>query len=125
MYRERHAIVKKMMALVESYPFDEDMHKAVLDCLRAPNDCLPRLAEHLGRVCHDGTPESLLWAFHGPVSDDMDMRYRDALDEYIRRRLTAKDPLDPSLPLFIFDIDELSRAEAWLTLLERDGRRKK
>ena len=56
----------------------------------------------------------------------MKPQYKEALGEYVHNRLTATDPFDPAHPpLFIFGIDELSRAEAWLTLLDRDGRRKK
>ncbi len=125
MFIERQTTVRNLMALIESYPSDEDMHKAVLAHLTAPSECLPRLSEYLSRVGHDGTPESLLWAFHGPASDAMKLQYKEAVGEYIHNRLTAKDPLDPAHSPFIFDIDELSRAEAWLTLLDRDGRRKK
>lgn len=92
--------------------------------LTATNGYLPRLVEYLSRAGHDGTHESLLWAFHGPASDIKDSLYFEALDEYIQRTLNAKDVLDPTHPMPIFNIDELSRAEAWLTLLDRDGRRK-
>ncbi len=126
MFGERRSVVKKLTDLIAGYPSEEDMHKAVLAHLLAPNERLPRLAAYLSRIGHDGTPESLLWAFHGPVSDEMDVRYKEALGGYIQYQLTAKAPFDlDQPPPFIFSIDELSRAEAWLTLLDSDGRRKK
>jgi hypothetical protein len=122
---EQQPVVKKIMALVAGCPSEADAHKAMLIHLMKPNDCLPRLAEHLDGVGHDGTPESLLWAFHGPASDITDARYKEWLNEYIQYVLDAKDVFEPTRPIFILGIDEMSRAEAWLTLLDRDGRRKK
>jgi hypothetical protein len=79
----------------------------------------------LNGVGHDGNPESLLWAFHGPAAEITDTRYKEGLNEYIQYVINAKDILELTQPIPIFDIDELSRAEAWLTLLYRDGRAKK
>ena len=90
--------------------------------LTVPDGCLPRLAEYLRGIGHDGTHESLLWAFHGPAFDIKDSLYKEALDEYIQYTLEARDILDPSQPMPIFSTDELSRAEAWLIVLDRDGR---
>lgn len=121
---EQQPIVKKIMALVANCTSDDEAHKLMLTHLTTPNDCLPRLVEYLNRVGHDGTRESLLWAFHGPASEITETRYREGLDQYIQYVLDAKDIFDPTQLTFIFSIDEMSRAEAWLTLLESDGRRK-
>jgi hypothetical protein len=112
------------MAIVAECSSEDDAHKVMLAHLTTPNDCLPRLVEYLNRIGLDGTHESLLWAFHGPASEITDSRYKEGLEEYIRFVLDAKDIFDPTQPTFIFSIDEMSRAEAWLTLLERDGRMK-
>jgi hypothetical protein len=123
---EQQPVVKKFMALIEACPSESEAEAqdVVYSQLTAPDGCLPRLAKYLKGIDHDGTHESLLWAFHGPASEIKDSLYKDALEEYIQRILNRKDILDPSQPMPIFSIDELSRAEAWLTLLERDGRRK-
>lgn len=92
--------------------------------LTARDGCLPRLAKYLDGIGHDGTHDGLLWACHGPASEIGDSLYKEALSEYIQYTLNAKDILDPSQPMPIFSIDEFSRAEAWLTLLDRDCRRK-
>lgn len=113
------------MALMEGCSSDADVHKTVLAHLVTSNDCMPRLAEYLTSVGHNGDYESLLWAFHGPVSDEMDALYKEAMDEYVQNTLTAKDLFDADLSVFIFSIAEMSRAEAWLTLLDRDRRRRK
>lgn len=122
---EQQPVAKRIMALVADCPSEAEAHKIMLDHLTTPNDCLPRLVEYLHRVGHNGTPESLLWAFHGPESEIKELRYKEGLVAYIRYALDAKDLLDPTQSTFIFSIDEMSRAEAWLTLLEQDGRRKK
>ena len=124
LFVEQQPVVKKIMALVAECSSESDAQERVYAHLTAPNGCLPRLVEYLNGVGHDGTPESLLWAFHGPASEIKDALYLDALGEYILRTLNAKDILEPDQPMPIFNIDELSRAEAWLTLLDRDGRRK-
>ena len=117
-------IEKSLMALTAECPSEQEAQDRVYSQLTAPDGCLPRLTEYLRGVGHDGTRESLLWAFHGPASDIEDSFYKDALDEYIRYTLDARDILDPNQPVSILSIDELSRAEAWLTLLDRDRRRK-
>lgn len=123
---EQQVTVKKLMELFSRCPSDEEASRTMLVHLTTLNECLPRLVEYLNNAGHNGEPESLLWAFHGPMSDMKDMLYKDALAEFIRDVLTAEDPFNPGHPVpFIFTIDELSRAEAWLTLLDRDGRRKK
>lgn len=122
---EQRPVVKKIMALVGECSSEADAHKVMLGNLIAPNDCLPRLVGYLNNVGHNGTPESLLWAFHGPESAITDMQYKEGLDVYIRYVLDAKDIFDPTQPTFILSIDEMSRAEAWLTLLEQDRHRKK
>jgi hypothetical protein len=121
---EQQSVVKRIMALIAGCSSEADAHKAMFVHLTTPNDCLPRLVDYLNAVGHDGTPESLLWAFHGPAFDITDTRYKEGLNEYIQYVLNAKDIFDPTQPIFIFGIDEMSRAEAWLTLLDRDGRRK-
>ena len=119
---EQQAIVERMTALVAGRPSEQESHEMLFSQLTAPDGCLPHLAAYLHGVGHDGTRVSLLWAFHGPASDIRDSRYKDALNGYIRYALAARDILDPGRPMPVFGIDELSRAEAWLTLLERDGR---
>ncbi|MCC8167151.1 MAG: hypothetical protein LIQ31_13645 [Planctomycetes bacterium] len=122
---EQQPIVKKLMALAENHPAEGDSQAIVYSQLTTTDGCLPRLAAYMNGTGHDGTHEGLLWAFHGPASDIEDSRYREALGEYIKRALEVRDILDPAQPMPIFTMDELSRAEAWLTLLERDGRMKK
>ena len=121
---EQQPIVKSLMALVEECPTEQEAQDMVYSQLTVPDGCLPRLAAYLSGVGHDNTPESLLWAFHGPASEIKDSLYKEALGEYIQHTLNARDVLDPSQPMPILSIDEMSRAEAWLTLLDRDGRRK-
>ncbi len=116
---EQQPIVKRVMTLIGKFQSEEEAQTMVFSQLTAQDGCLPRLAEYLNGVGHDGTYESLLWAFHGPESDIKDSLYREALAEYIQHTLIAKDILDPSQPMPIFTIDELCRAEAWLTLLEQ------
>lgn len=123
---EQRIIVEKLKAALPQSLSDEAARNTMLSLLTSTNDCLPRLVEHLARAGHDGQPESLLWAFHGPISDGIQPHYKEALGEFIRDILTMKSPFEPYGPIpFIFTIPELSRAEAWLTLLDRDGRRKK
>jgi hypothetical protein len=123
---EQRPVAKKITALIAACPSESagNTQDVTYSQLTAPDGCLPRLAAHLKAIGHDGTPESLLWAFHGPASEIRDSLYKEALEEYIQRTLNTKDMFDPTQPMPIFSIDELSRAEAWLTLLERDGRRK-
>ena len=122
---EQQPVVKKIMALVAECSSESESQERVYAQLTTPNDCLPRLAAYLNDVGHDGTRESLLWAFHGPASEIKDTLYMAALNDYIQRTLDAKDILEKEQPMPVFTIDELSRAEAWLTLLDRDGRLKK
>lgn len=121
---EQQPVVKKLLALIEECSCEAEVHKTMLASLTTPNDCLPRLVEYLNSAGHNGTPESLLWAFHGPADEITSSTYKDALGEYIQYALNAKDIFDATQSVFIFSIDEMSRAEAWLTLLGRDGRRK-
>ena len=126
MHYGRYPIVEKLRKLLPPGMPDAEARETVVSLVTTPNDCLPRLVEYLSNVGHKGDPESLLWAFHGPVCDRMDALYREALGEFIQEILTAESQFNPGQPLpLIFTMDELSRAEAWLTLLERDGRRKK
>lgn len=121
---EQHPIVKKLTALLKNHPSEVESQALIYSQLTATDGCLPRLAAYINGTGHDGTHEGLLWAFHGPASDIEDSRYREALGEYIKRALEARDILDPAQPMPIFTMDELSRAEAWLTLLDQDKRRK-
>ncbi len=121
---EQQPILKKLTALVETCPPEKDSQALVISQLTAPDTCLPRLAAYLGGTGHDNTPESLLWAFHGPAWEITDSRYKEALNEYIQRTVDAHTVRDPAHPMPIFTMDELSRAEAWLILLENDRRMK-
>lgn len=122
--REQHPIVKKLTALLKNHPSEGESQALIYSQLTATDGCLPRLAAYMNGTGHDGTHEGLLWAYHGPASDIEDSRYREALGEYIKRALEARDILDPAQPMPIFTMNELSRAEAWLTLLDQDRRRK-
>jgi len=119
---EQQPVVNKLMALTENDPSKGDLKAQSIFQLTATDGCLPHLAAYLNGIGHDGTIESLLWAFHGPASDITCSRYRETLDEYITRTLEARDILEPTQFMPAFSMDELSRAEALLTLLERDGR---
>ena len=83
--------------------------------LTGPESVLPHLVEHLKTVGHDGNPESLLWAFHGPFPKGLESAYREAMDIFFQDAL--KYP-------FFFTLDELALAEAWLTAFKTDRRRK-
>ena len=122
---ERQLVVEKLLKLFKIGLSDEEMCKAEIDCVTTPNDILPRLVEYLKTVGHNGDRESLLWAFHGPASKITNALYKEAMEEYVQEVLTTKSLFAPNQPACIFSIWELSEAEAWLTLLERDGRRKK
>ena len=134
---EAHLVADKLVAVLDGLSDDEN-NKAMLALLTAPNEILPHLVEYLKRVGHDGTPESLLWAFHGPKSDveNAPSYYKKAVEEYIwgflnpeewtrrhERKFNVKIPADWK-PSF-FDRPTLCYAEAWLAVLGRDGRRKK
>ena len=121
---ERQLVVEKLVKLRSEYLSDEDLHKAVFAHLITPNDILPHLVEYLNTAGHNGDQESVLWAFHGPKSKMMNTLYQEVMSEYVRETLLMKDPFNKDQPAFIFSIGELSSAEAWLTLLDRDGRRK-
>ena len=90
-FNEQQPIVKKIMGLVAECPSERESQYMVHSQLTAPGGCLPYLAAYLRSVGHDGTSESLLWAFHGPVFEIRDSLYRDALDDYIQYTLNAKD----------------------------------
>ena len=51
--------------------------------------------------------------------------YKEAMEEFIQEILSMKNPFVPDQLTCLFSTWELSEAEAWLTLLDRDGRRKK
>lgn len=122
---EQRLVVERLRKRIPSALSDGEARKTMLSLMTTPNDCLPRLVEYLNGVGHDGEPESLLWAFHGPASAEMNSLYRDAIGEYIQEILTTKSTFSPDQPLaLIFTFDELSAAEAWLTVLDHDGRRK-
>lgn len=118
---ERQAVAGKLAALLAACPSGTDAHEILFAQLTAADGCLPRLAKYLHGIGHDGSPESLLWAFHGPASGITEPLYRDALAEYIQYVLDAGDPLNSGRADFIFSMDELSVAEAWLTVLEHGG----
>jgi len=84
--------------------------------LTGPESVLPNLVEHLKVVGHDCRPESLLQAFHGPFPKGLASTYREAMDIFFQDAL--KYP-------YFFTLDELTLAEAWLTSLQTDRRRKK
>lgn len=122
---EKRTIAKRLKEQLPQSLSDEDRRNRILSLMTAQNDCLPRLVDYLDSVRHNGEPESLLWAFHGPASDEMDALYQEGLGEFIQTVLTTKNIFDPRQPLAnIFTVDELSSAEAWLAVLDRDGRRK-
>ncbi len=110
---EQQAAVGRIMALVRAARSEKKAQEAIIASLTTPNDCLPRLARYLDEIGHDGTPEGLLWAFHGPIEAITDAAYVAGLDEYIRYVLDNHSRHLSSL----FSYDELSRAEAWLILL--------
>ena len=83
--------------------------------LTGQESALPNLVEHLKAVGHDGRPESLLLAFHGPFPKGLDSTYREAMEIFFQDALRFP---------FLFTMDELTLAEAWLTALKTDHRRK-
>jgi len=74
------------------------------------------LVEHLKAVGHDGQPESLLRAFHGPLPKGLKSAYREAMGIFFQE--AQQYP-------YLFTLDELALAEAWLKALRTDRRRKK
>ena len=122
---ERQLVVEKLMKLFKECSSDEAMCKAEIACVSTQNDILPHLVEYLNSVGHSGDRESILWAFHGPKSKMTNALYKEAMTEYVHEVLTTKNWFSPDQPACLFSIGELSEAEAWLTLLQRDGRRKK
>ena len=88
----------------------------ILAELTSPESLLPNLVKHLKTVGHDGQPESLLRAFHGPFPNDLDPAYREAMEDHFKHIL--------QYPLFIF-LHDMALAEAWLRALQTDRRRKR
>ena len=84
--------------------------------LTSPESVLPCLVEHLKAVGHDDQPESLLLAFHGPFPKRLGSVYREAMETFFRDAL--KYP-------YLFTLDELALAEAWLTTLQSNRRQKR
>ena len=83
--------------------------------LTSPESVLPNLVKHLQAVGHDGRPESLLLAFHGPFPKGLKAAYQEAMGTFFQDAL--KYP-------YVFTLDELTLAEVWLTALQPDRRRK-
>jgi hypothetical protein len=83
--------------------------------LTGPESVLPHLVEHLKSVGRDGNPEGLLRVFHGPFPKGLESTYREAMEIFFQDAL--------QYPYF-FTLDELTLAEAWLTALKTDRRRK-
>jgi hypothetical protein len=81
--------------------------------LTSPESVLPNLVNHLKGVGHDGQPESLLRAFHGPFPKGLESIYREAMEAFFQAAL--KYP-------HLFTLDELALAEAWLKVLQTDKR---
>ncbi|MCD8349953.1 MAG: hypothetical protein LUC93_05000 [Planctomycetaceae bacterium] len=121
---EQQAAMGKITAMVRDASTDADAQDIIIANLTSPSENLPHVATYLEEVGHDGTPEGLLWAFHGPSHAIKDAEYSAALERYIQYVLDAKIVTDPNTSCLIFSYDELSRAEAWLTLLGSGGRRR-
>ena len=93
---------------------DDEEQEALVYLMTAAESPLPLLVEYLKNHGHDGTRESLLRAFHGPFPKTY-VLYTNAMDEFVQGALKT--------PLFITAYD-LCLAEAWLTALSKDKRRK-
>ena len=83
--------------------------------LTGQESVLPHLVEYLAASGHDGRPEGLLHAFHGPFPKGLESTYREAMEIFFQDAL--------KYPYFL-TLDELALAEAWLTALKTDRRRK-
>jgi len=94
---------------------DEKEQEKLVYLMTANESPLPLLVEYLKKQDHDGTQESLLRAFHGPFPETYAL-YASAMEEFVQEALKT--------PLFITAY-ELCLAEAWLTALSKDKRRKK
>jgi len=110
---------KVLKPLKECFPRgipDEAVMPVMMRILTTDGTPLPKLAEYLTQVGHDGTPEALLRAFHGPFPvDDLPKFYSAAIDEFFQWAM--------GFP-YLFTLDELCLAESWLTSLQIDRRKK-
>lgn len=93
---------------------DEEERKALIYLMTSADSPLPLLVAYLKTQGHDGTPESLFRAFHGPL-EKMPTVYKKAMEEFFQTILTA--------PPFITAY-EICLAEAWLEAFHSDKRRK-
>lgn len=125
LWSEQRVVLPKLKEVLLRDMSDADVRKAVQELVTTPNDAIPRLVEYLKGIGHNNEPESLLWAFHGPASEKMRTLYKEAVGEFIHTILTTESAFEPGQPLpYFLSINELSCAEAWLTLLEHGRRRK-
>jgi hypothetical protein len=76
---------------------------------------LPALVTYMNAGGHTCEPGSLLAAFHGPFPKDLDLSYQEAMKIFFQD--AVKFP-------YLFTLDELALAEAWLAALKSDRRKK-
>ncbi|MCD8139106.1 MAG: hypothetical protein LUE17_04900 [Planctomycetaceae bacterium] len=121
---EQQKVSTELTTLLAGLPSGTEVVDFLFATLTSSEGCLPHLAQYLEETGHDGTPEGLLWAFHGPVDAISDSAYATALGRYIRYVVEAQAASGPHASQCIFSYDELSRAEAWLTVLGGEGKRR-
>ena len=109
---------KVLKPLKERFPRgipDEAVMPVMIRILTTTDTPLPKLVEYLVQVGHDGTPETLLRAFHGPFPDNLPKFYTEAMEEFFQWAI--------GFP-YLFTLDELCLAEAWANCLQIDQRKK-
>jgi len=85
---------------------DEEEQKMLVHMMTSADSPLPLLVKYLKAQGHDGTPKSLLMAFHGPFSDKTPVTYKRAMEEFFQEVLAT--------PPFVTAY-EICLAEAWLS----------
>lgn len=93
---------------------DDEEQRILVYLMTSVGSPLLMLVQYLKSEGHDGTPESLLRAFHGPFAK-MPIAYKNAMEEYIKEALS----IEPFITTY-----EICLAEAWLSALQTDGRKK-
>ena len=94
---------------------DEAVMPVMMRILTTNDTPLPILVKYLAQIGHDGTPQGLLRAFHGPLLDDLPKSNKEAMEEFFKWAM--------GFP-YLFTLGELCLAEAWLNALNTDKRRK-
>ena len=107
-------ISKRLKPWRDNRMTDAEEQKTLVCLMTTSDSPLPLLVEYLKIQGHDGTPEGLLRAFHGPF-EKMPATYKKAMEEFFQTILTA--------PPFITAF-EVCLAEAWLGELHSNTRRR-